>query len=176
LSIRPTSFHGDIHVSALEKSWYSQIEEIVKVRLPFWIVVAGGKLDYTTKWWNRTRYQQVVDHFLDTIMFVQVGEEGHYHPPLRNVIDLRGKTDLRQLIRLVYHAQGVLCPVTLLMHLAAAVEVRPGMPRNRPCVVVAGGREPPHWEAYPHHQFIHRAGALPCCEAGGCWKSRVFPL
>jgi len=176
LSIRPTSFHGDIHVSALEKSWYSQIEEIVKVRLPFWIVVAGGKLDYTTKWWNRTRYQQVVDHFLDTIMFVQVGEEGHYHPPLRNVIDLRGKTDLRQLVRLVYHAQGVLCPVTLLMHLAAAVEVGPGMPRHRPCVVIAGGREPTHWEAYPHHQFLHRAGALPCCEHGGCWKSRVLPL
>jgi hypothetical protein len=30
----------------------------------------------------------------------------------------RGRTDLRQLVRLVYHAQGVLCPVTLLMHLA----------------------------------------------------------
>ena len=43
--------------------------------------------------------------------------------PSAVVLDLRGKTDLRQLIRLVYHAQGVLCPVTLAMHLAAAVEV-----------------------------------------------------
>ncbi|MDQ3776124.1 MAG: hypothetical protein M3461_18125 [Pseudomonadota bacterium] len=62
------------------------------------------------------------------------------------------------------------------MHLAAAVETRPGMPKNRPCVVVAGGREPPHGEAYPHHQFIHRAGALACCDGGGCWRSRVVPL
>jgi hypothetical protein len=62
------------------------------------------------------------------------------------------------------------------MHLAAAVEVPPGMPKNRPCVVVAGGREPPHWEAYPHHQFLHRAGSLLCCDDGGCWKSRVRPL
>jgi ADP-heptose:LPS heptosyltransferase len=176
LRIRPTTFQGDIHISDLEKSWFSQIEEILREPKPFWIIVAGGKQDFTIKWWNHLRYQQVVDHFRNRILFVQVGESGHAHPPLRNVIDLRGKTDLRQLIRLVYHAQGVLCPVTLLMHLAAAVEVRSGMPQTRPCVVVAGGREPPHWEAYPYHQFIHRAGALPCCQTGGCWKSRVFPL
>src|SRR5262245_7115901 len=46
LAIQPTQFHGDIHISALEKSWYSQVEEIVKEPLPFWIVVAGGKFDY----------------------------------------------------------------------------------------------------------------------------------
>jgi ADP-heptose:LPS heptosyltransferase len=176
LSIAPTAFRGDIHVSPLEKSWYSQVEEIVGHAVPFWIVVAGGKLDYTTKWWDQKRFQEVIDYFQDRILFVQIGEAGHSHPSLQNVMDLRGKTDLRQLVRLVYHAQGVLCPVTLLMHLAAAVETRPGMPKNRPCVVVAGGREPPHWEAYPHHQFLHRAGALRCCDNGGCWKSRVVPL
>jgi hypothetical protein len=69
------------------------------------------------------------------------------------------------------------------MHLAAAVEVRGkceayprGMPRNRPCVVIAGGREPAQWEAYPHHQYIHTNGALRCCDNGGCWKSRTVPL
>jgi ADP-heptose:LPS heptosyltransferase len=92
------------------------------------------------------------------------------------VIDLRGKTDLRRLIRLVYHAEGVLSPVSLPMHLAAAIEAKPGGPKHRPCVVVAGGREPPHWEAYPHHQFIHTVGALLCCDNGGCWKSRTIPL
>jgi ADP-heptose:LPS heptosyltransferase len=176
LAIKPTLFRGDIHLSAQEKSWISQIEEITRKRLPFWIVVAGGKRDFPVKWWDWRRYQRVVDHFVDRIAFVQVGEAGHEHPPLREVVDLRGKTDLRQLVRLVHHAQGVLCPVTLLMHLAAAVEVPAGMPKNRPCVVVAGGREPPHWEAYPHHQFLHRAGALFCCDDGGCWKSRVRPL
>jgi hypothetical protein len=77
---------------------------------------------------------------------------------------------------LVYHAQGVLSPVSLLMHLAAAVPVKKGATKNRPCVVIAGGREPPHWEAYPHHQFIHTVGALRCCDNGGCWKSRTVPL
>lgn len=176
INIRPTRFHGDIHLSPAEKNWFSQVEEIVGEALPFWIVVAGGKRDYTAKWWSAARYQAVVDHFRGRILFVQVGEAEHAHCPLRDVIDLRGRTDLRQLVRLVYHAQGVLCPVTLLMHLAAAVETRLEMPPHRPCVVIAGGREPPHWEAYSMHQFLHRAGALPCCSQGGCWKSRVSPL
>jgi ADP-heptose:LPS heptosyltransferase len=91
-------------------------------------------------------------------------------------LDLVGKTDLRQLVRLVHHAQGVLTCVNVVMHLAAAVEVKSGRPKNRACVVVAGGREPAHWEAYPHHQFIHTVGALRCCDDGGCWKARVTPL
>jgi hypothetical protein len=62
------------------------------------------------------------------------------------------------------------------MHLAAAVETKRGQPPNRPCVVIAGGREPTHWEAYPHHQFIHTMSALPCCANGGCWRDRTDRL
>ena len=176
LKIKPTSSHGDIHLSKREKSWISQIQEITKEEIPFWIIVAGGKFDYTIKWWEHRRYQEVVDYFRGKIQFVQVGEKHHHHPALNGVIDLRGKTDIRQLVRLVYHSQGVLCGVTFLMHLAAAVEVKGGRPKNRPCVVIAGGREPPHWEAYSHHQFIHTVGSLLCCDHGGCWKSRTAPL
>ncbi|MBI4326122.1 MAG: hypothetical protein HY674_12780 [Chloroflexi bacterium] len=176
LSIKPTVFKGDIHLSEQEKAWYSQVHELTGEETPFWIVAAGGKYDLTIKWWEAKRFQEVVDHFRGRIQFVQVGEFGHYHPKLEGVIDLRGQTNLRELVRLVYHAQGVLCPVTSLMHLAAAVEVKGGFPLNRPCVVVAGGREPVHWEAYPDHQFIHTNGALPCCCNGGCWKARTLPL
>ncbi len=176
VKIEPTEFKGDIHFSDSERLWMSQVQEITKVPVPFWIIGAGGKFDFTAKWWPVERYQQVVDHFAGRILFVQVGEAHHHHPPLHGVLDLRGKTDLRQMIRLMHHAQGVLCPVTLHMHLAAAVPVRKGMPKNRPCVVVAGGREPAQWEAYPHHQYLHRNGALHCCDQGGCWKSRVVPL
>lgn len=176
LQIKPSAFKGDIHISPLEKSWISQVHEFTGEDTPFWIVTAGGKFDYTVKWWDPRRYQQVVDHFRGRILFVQVGEKEHYHPKLNGVMDLRGKTDLRQLVRLVYHSRGVLGPVNLLMHLAAAVEVKPRMPKNRPCVVVAGGREPPHWEAYPQHQLLHTIGALRCCDNGGCWKSRTVPL
>jgi ADP-heptose:LPS heptosyltransferase len=176
LQIKPTAFKGDIHLSAQEKAWHSQVREVTGENIPFWIIAAGGKYDLTIKWWQSSRYQQVVDHFRGRIQFVQVGQKGHHHPRLDGVIDLRGLTTLRELVRLVYHSQGVLCSVTALMHLAAAMPTKRGQPPNRPCVVVAGGREPTHWEAYPHHQFIHTIGALPCCANGGCWKDRIVRL
>jgi ADP-heptose:LPS heptosyltransferase len=176
LRIQPTLFRGDIHLAPEEKRWISQVQEITRKCIPFWIIVAGGKYDFTIKWWDHARFQKVVDHFRGRILFVQVGDSRHEHRPLRGVFDFRGKTNLRQFVRLVHHSQGVLCPVTFAMHLAAAMEPRPDQARHRPCVVIAGGREPAHWEAYPHHQYIHTIGALPCCNTGGCWKSRTVPL
>ncbi|MBI3880442.1 MAG: hypothetical protein HY301_10320 [Verrucomicrobia bacterium] len=176
LEIQPTAFKGDIHLSEAEKAGPSLVEEVTGVNAPFWILVAGGKFDFTIKWWEARRFQEVVDQFKGRIQFVQVGEAGHFHQDLNGVIDLRGKTTLREMVKLMYHAQGVVCPVTLAMHLAAAVPVKDQPHALRPCVVVAGGREPVHWEAYPGHQFLHTVGALSCCRDGGCWQSRTFPL
>jgi ADP-heptose:LPS heptosyltransferase len=142
---------------------------------PFWIIVAGGKQDFTAKWWNPLSYQKVVDHFQGKIQFVQCGAARDWHPALTGVINLVGQTSLRDMVRLMYQADGVVCPVTFAMHLAAAVPLRPGQV-SRGCVVVAGGREPVQWEAYPGHQFLHTQGALECCATGGCWKSRCQPI
>ncbi len=179
VDIKPHAFRGEIHLTEQEKNWLSQVDEITGTPgTRFWIIVSGGKTDFTNKWWDPERCQAVVDHFMGRLLFVQCGSSGpgHVHPPLQNVINLVGKTDLRQTIRLMYHAGGVVCPVTMFMHLAAAVETKHGRPLNRPCVVVAGGREPSQWEAYPHHHYLHTNGCLPCCDNGGCWKSRVAPL
>lgn len=176
LAIRPREFRGDIHLSEAEREIPSVMELALGRPVPYWVLAAGGKYDYTIKWWHRRRWQEVVDRLQGLVHFVQVGEHGHYHPPLRGVIDLRGKTTLRGLVRLVYHADGVLCPVTLLMHLAAAVPLAPGRTRLRGCVVVAGGREPAHWEQYPAHQFLHTIGQLDCCGSGGCWRARTVAL
>jgi ADP-heptose:LPS heptosyltransferase len=166
-----TSFHGDVYLTEQEKQAPVPGADL-GVPERFWILVAGGKFDFTAKWWNPASYQRVVDHFRDQIRFVQCGEQGHWHPPLEGVVNLVGKTSLRDFVRLMYHAEGVVCPVTFAMHLAAAVETKAGRLHPRPCVVLAGGREPPHWEAYPHHQFLSLVGALPCCAHGGCWRSR----
>ncbi|MEO2029536.1 MAG: glycosyltransferase family 9 protein [Fuerstiella sp.] len=164
-------FRADVHLSDEEKEADPPGKEH-GLNGRFWIIVAGGKHDFTAKWWNPNSYQRVVDHFRGRVQFVQCGEEGHWHPPLNGVINMVGKTSIRDFVRLVHHADGVVCPVTFAMHLAAAVETKPGRPRNRACVVVAGGREPAHWEAYTHHQYISTNGALSCCAEGGCWKSR----
>ncbi len=176
LQVKPTEYRGDIHLSDDERRWFDAVISRQGAVPHYWLFASGGKFDYTIKWWSARRYQQVVDHFEGRIDFVQVGEASHHQPALERVIDLRGQTTLRQLVRLMHHAHGALSAVSLLMHLAAAVETREDMPRNRPCVVIAGGREPPHFTFYPHHQYLHTLGALRCCDQGGCWKSRVKPL
>lgn len=172
--IPPTKFKGDIHISVEEKNWISQIEEM-GIKQKFWIIIAGGKFDFTAKWNNPQTYQKVINHFKNKILFVQCGEKDHWHPELDGVINLIGKTDLRQFIRLIYHSIGVLCPVTFAMHAAAAVESKHKL-KNRPCVVVAGGREPSQWEKYPHHRFLETNGCIDCCDNGGCWKSRCHKV
>lgn len=174
ISIKPMGFKGDIHISEDEKQWQNQVEQTFGYKGKYWIMVAGGKYDFTAKWWPPEFYQKVIDHFLGRVQFVQCGEKNHWHPSLRGVFSLVGQTDIRQFIRLMYHAEGVVCPVTFAMHLAAAVPTKAD--RLRPCVVIAGGREPPHWEAYPGHQFLHTIGMLPCCASGGCWRSRCQPV
>lgn len=176
LDIQLTEMRADIHLSGEERQAASAVAQWCGGEVPYWIIAAGGKYDYTIKWWDIARWQAVVDHFQGRLCFAQVGERGHHHPKLRGALDLRGRTSMRALIRLMHHAQGVACPVTCLMHLAAAVPgANPHVP-DRPCVVVAGGREPVAWEAYPAHRYLHTIGALPCCAQGGCWRARTEPL
>ncbi len=174
LNIECRHFGGDIHLSPEERS----TDEIGR---PYWLLMAGGKDDFPTKVYSASRLQAVVDQLQGEVQFVQVGKRGedgqiHTQPPLRGVIDKVNQTSLRDLVRLTHHAQGVLCGVTLMMHLAAAVPTKPGHPSQRPAVITAGGREPPHWVAYPGHQFLHTQSMLKCCSSGGCWKNKVVSL
>jgi FkbM family methyltransferase len=162
---------GDIHLSAQEKDWYSDIWSLCGEEVPFWIVCAGGKFDLPVKWWSLGRYQEVIDHFRGQIQFVQVGNWGSYHPKLEGAIDLRGRTSIRDLIHLMYYAQGVLCGVTSIMHLAAAVPTESG--KAREAVIVAGAREPDVWEKYPGHRYVSSGQEVSC---GNCWKHRHIPL
>ena len=136
--------------------------------VPFWLVCAGTKSDYTAKAWPVEHYQEVVDRTRGRIQWVQVGALQHNHPELRGVIDLRGQTDQRQLIRLAYHCHGGLGPVTYLQHLCAAWE--------KPYLCLLGGREPATWVQYPLQHTFHTMGLLDCCRTKACWKSRVVPL
>jgi len=193
IRIEPAEWRNFIRLRDEEKGWFSAVyEELSRRGFPederdpaFWIINAGHKSDFTAKSWLFERYQKVVDA-LPGIWFVQVGHQSkpedrtqHVHPELEgeNVINLVGKTDLRELVRLVWHSYGVITGVSLPMVLSYAVEPHPRYRRGtRACVVVAGGREPNHWQAGPGHQYLHTCGMLPCCDVGGCWKSRVAKL
>lgn len=174
--VRTHRFGGDIHLTAEERARPPLVWDLLGSRVPYWIIDAGGKFDFTVKWWATERWQAVVDALRGRVLFVQVGAANHFHPRLDGVLDLRGLTTIRDLVHLTHHAEGVLCPITFPMHLAAAVERPSGRDGVRPCVVVAGGREPLHWFSYPGHQVLHRVGALACCAETGCWKARTVPL
>lgn len=171
-NIKPIWFKPEINLTEQEKEWVSQVHEKTGEDTPFWIVSTGDEKDNLLNLWPYERYQQVIDHFREEVFFVQTGLQGK-EPALEGVLDLRGKTDMRQLVRLVYHSWGVITPPSLLMHLAVGVEVKESMPENRPCVVIAGGTDPPQWHAYTNHQYIHPVGTLKCCDNGGCGKTRL---
>ena len=178
VKIKPCEFSGMIYVTPEERSWYSSVYEILKRDVPYWVLNAGHKHDFTAKAWGFDRYQELVNRFPD-VWFVQVGAKEHEHPPLegKNLLNFVGKTDTRQMIRLVFNSFGVISGVSFPMHLAYAVPPHPrffGRPRAN--ITIAGGREPAHWEQGPNHQFLHTCGMLSCCAGGGCWKSRVVPI
>src|SRR5687767_8939811 len=77
LRIPITKFHGDVHLSLAEKQAPPPFQEF-GIHNHFWIIIAGGKSDFTAKWWNPASYQAVVDHFRDKIQFVQCGEAHHW--------------------------------------------------------------------------------------------------
>lgn len=168
---------GVVAISEIERGWISQVEEAKNFN-NFWMIATGGPDAQSAQWWDSQRYQAIVDEFKGKITFVQCGLEGEHHPRLKGVIDLVGKTDLRQIIRLMYHSAGYVGAPGFLMHLAAATPVRPferngrGRPNSRAAVIVSGGQEPYQWFAYEGHHVLHVNGMLPCCEVGGCGKTR----
>lgn len=174
IRIPPTEFRVDVHLSEHEKNDPYILNAVGEE--PYWIVDAGYKNDFTAKMWEFARFQEVVNRTLGKIRWVQVGASNHNHRRLENVVDMVGKTTHRQFISLMYRAAGVLTPVSYPMHLATMQWHGHADSERRPCVVIAGGREPSVWEAYTCHQYIHCCGAMDCCRGGGCWKSRVEKL
>lgn len=176
--IRPANFSGILPIAPHEHGWYSAMHEQLQRDVPYWVINAGHKSDFTAKTWSFARYQEVIDSLPD-VQFAQVGAREHIHPELHgpNLISFVGKTDTRQLIRLVYNSFGVISGVSFPMHLAYAIPAHPRFNRaSRANITIAGGREAPHWEQGPNHHYLHTCGMLSCCSAGGCWKSRVVPL
>jgi hypothetical protein len=175
VSVPPIHAKPDLHLTQYEKNTRP-------ISGRYWLMFAGGKRDIVTKYWDFEKYQEVADTLRDRgVRVVQSGSRriGHFHPPMKNVTSVVGWGGVRELIWQIYHAEGVICPVTCAMHMAAAFD--------KPCVVIAGGREEPWWEAYTNeyqafgpaasvvieHKFLHTLGKLDCCEKAGCWLQQV---
>lgn len=162
LPIPATGMQPDLFFSDAELALPNPVAKFAKYSGRYWVLNAGIKNDYTLKWYNH--YQEVVDLLQGKIQFVQTGDLSHNHPPLKGVIDMRGKTNLRGFFRTCRDADGIVSCVSMPMVVAAALK--------KPCVVVAGAREGVRWQLNPDHQFLFRNGVMSCADYDGCWKSR----
>ena len=170
--------YGDLYLD----DWH---KENPPVAGRYWYIITGGKSDFPVKVWSARSWQQSVNILREfNISCVQDGalHRGHVQPPMQNVVSTVGRTNLRDMMWLIYHAEGVICHTTCAMHMAAAFE--------KPCVIIAGGREHWWWEAYVNvaiaeqfgtecaaistpHRFLHTQDLLDCCTGRGCWKNKV---
>lgn len=144
---------------------------------PYWLITAGEKGDWTCKTFPFAKWQEVIDK-LPQIKFVQLGGSNHKHPELKgdNVVNFIGKTQdpkagIRMLFNLFNNCEGSMGLVSFQMHLAAAF--------NKPCVVIAGAREPVHFTRYPGQQYLASDGCLPCTlvknthAPTACWFCKI---
>ncbi len=152
---------------------YFTEEEYQEARViadPYWVICVNGEKGWGCKMYPFERWQAVVDQNPD-IKFVQIGTKGDNAPRLqgKNVIDWVGKTEdkqtgVRDLFKLFLNAEGSVGLVSFHMHLSGAL--------YKPCVVVAGAREPVAFTRYPGHQYLATDGALPCATKA-CWHCGI---
>jgi len=182
LEVQCTTAKPDLHLSEYHK-------RVSPISGRYWLVFAGGKSDFTVKLWETERYQHTVDRLRDFgLRFAQSGatkpslKPKNIQPRLENVTDLLGWGGVEEFLWQIYHAEGVICPITAAMHIAAGFD--------KPCVVVAGGREEWWWEAYTNdgqfpelatpvsvpHKYLHTIGKLTCCAEHGCHKNKVVKI
>ena len=137
---------------------------------PYWIIVTGGEKGWGCKMYPTVRWQEVIDQNPD-ILFYQLGANNDQHVRLRgsNVVDYIGKTEnrdtgIRDLFKLFLNAEGSIGLVSFHMHLSGGLK--------KPCVVVAGAREPVSFTRYAGHQYIATDGTLPCATTA-CWHCDI---
>ena len=99
---------------------------------------SGAKVPMRNKEWYIERYQQIVDRFTPAYQFIQLGTPNDL--PLTNVLDLRGKTTIRQSAAVLKSSMLLITHVGFMMHLAMAVDCR--------AVIIYGGREKPPQSGY----------------------------
>jgi ADP-heptose:LPS heptosyltransferase len=120
----------------------------------------GAKNYIGNKDWITERFGEVSTLLSKTHTVVQVGSTTDELLP--DVLDLRGKTSVRETASVLYNSQFFLGNVGFLMHLARSV--------NCKSVIIFGGREHPSQSGYEFN--INLYSAVPCSP---CWLRNTCP-
>jgi ADP-heptose:LPS heptosyltransferase len=161
ISIKQGPLKGEIFLTEKEKA-----NRVIDGK--YWIIFTDHGPGMSSKEWVPDRWQKVVDSLLE-ITFVQMGVTvNSVELSGKNVINFMNKTFLpntgtRELFSMIYNCEGIICLISGPMHIAGAL--------NKPCVVIAGAREPLTYVKYQNHRFLENVGCLPCCPEFSCWTA-----
>jgi len=120
---------------------------------------AASRSAMLNKLWKIERFQSLVDYINDrwgqSISVIQIGAQDD--PALKGVVDLRGRTSIRESAALLSESDCFIGTVGFLMHLARSVEC---------CsVIIYGGREHPWQSGYICNENLDSH-----VECAPCWK------
>lgn len=113
-----------------------------------------ARMPMLNKEWFGQRYQEIVNRFKNDYTIIQLGAVGDY--TLQDVIDLRGKTNIRESAAILNQSALMISYVGFMMHLARAVDC--------PSVIIYGGREKPEQSGYTGFTNIYSP-----VECSPCW-------
>jgi ADP-heptose:LPS heptosyltransferase len=133
---------------------------------PYWIICITGEKGWGCKMYPFEKWQEFVNQNPD-VNFVQIGAKEDNPPRLQgdNVVDYVGQTQsketgIRDLYKLFLNAEGSIGLVSFHMHLSGGL--------HKPCIVVAGAREPVNFTRYPGHRYLSTDGTMDCATKA-CW-------
>ena len=156
-----TSMNPDLHLTNEEK-----LENIVEKEFnypgKYWVINAGYKGDAILKYYPFWR--EVANLLKNKIQLVQIGAGTAENDELENVYSLVGKTNVRDMFKIIYRSEGTIGPLSMQFIVGAAF--------GKPSVVVAGGKEPPRWQMYNNHRYLTVCGCLHCAPNNGCWTAK----
>jgi hypothetical protein len=133
--------------------------------------ILSASMPIRNKEWFVERFQAVVDALGYAYTFVQVGMESD--PQLKGVIDLRGKSTVRQTAAVMSQSLVFVGLVGFLMHLARSVDCR--------SAIVYGGREAPWQSGYSCNENLFTSlSCAPCwlwskCDFGHRCMTDIHP-
>jgi ADP-heptose:LPS heptosyltransferase len=120
----------------------------------------SARMKVGNKEWYPERFQEVVNALASEFTIVQLGLPSD--PLLAGVVDLRGKTTLRQAAGVLHNSAAFIGLAGFLMHMAKAVGTR--------SAIVYGGRETPAASGYADN--VNLFTALDCAP---CWYWNYCP-
>jgi peptidoglycan/LPS O-acetylase OafA/YrhL/ADP-heptose:LPS heptosyltransferase len=125
---------------------------------------AGARVRMRNKEWPADRFQLVADALQASATLIQLGTAAD--PPLEGVLDLRGRTTLREAAAILSHCECFIGIAGFLQHLARAVRC--------PAVIVFGGREDPAMTGYRSNENLYTpVPCSPCWQRNRCDHERI---